>query len=223
MAADPPWPLPRPGPHARPASSTSPRSGASSGSRGTPGRTSRGSARASTARASTTAHHRRPRLHPRCEPERRRRAAAGLRARHRSAQDRGRPPAGRPITIVVAGPAGGATDGIARRVAARPGVALGTEVVVDNQARPYDPVADFAPLGFIGGSASVLVVPTDGPGTLGALLAPAGSSPVTYGSTGIGAWRARWRRTSRPAGSGRWRWPRTSAAASSPTCRPSRN
>ena len=95
MAADPPWPLPRPGPHARPASSTSPRSGASSGSRGTPGRTSRGSARASTARASTTAHHRRPRLHPRCEPERRRRAASGLRARHRSAQDRGRPPAGR--------------------------------------------------------------------------------------------------------------------------------
>ena len=78
----------------------------------------------------------------------------------------------------MAGPAGGATDGIARRVAARPGVALGTDVV-DNQARPYDPVADFAPLGFIGGSASVLVVPTDGPGTLGALLAPAGSSPVS--------------------------------------------
>lgn len=86
----------------------------------------------------------------------------------------------------MAGPAGGATDGIARRVAARPGVALGTDVV-DNQARPYDLVADFAPLGFIGSSASVLVVPTDGPGTLGALLAPAGTSPVTYGSTGIGA------------------------------------
>lgn len=130
----------------------------------------------------------------------------------------------RPISIVVAGPAGGATDGIARLVAARLSVTLGSEVVVDNRAgaggvigtrfvaqakpdghtlllghiatnaiapavyspRPYDPVADFAPIGFIGSSASVLVVPTDGPGTLDALLAPVGAAPITYGSTGIG-------------------------------------
>jgi tripartite-type tricarboxylate transporter receptor subunit TctC len=130
----------------------------------------------------------------------------------------------RPITIVVAGPAGGATDGIARLVAARLSVTLGNDVVVDNKAgaggvigtkfvaqakpdghtlllghiatnaiapavytpRPYDPVADFAPIGFIGSSASVLVVPTDGPGTLKALLTPVGSTPITYGSTGIG-------------------------------------
>ena len=32
----------------------------------------------------------------------------------------------------------------------------------------------------------MLVVPTDGPGTLEALLTPVGSTPITYGSTGIG-------------------------------------
>jgi tripartite-type tricarboxylate transporter receptor subunit TctC len=129
-----------------------------------------------------------------------------------------------PISIVVAGPAGGATDGIARLVAARLSVTLPNDVVVDNKAgaggvigtkfvaqtkpdghtlllghiatnaiapavyspRPYDPVADFASIGFIGSSASVLVVPSDGPGTLKALLTPVGASPISYGSTGIG-------------------------------------
>lgn len=140
-----------------------------------------------------------------------------------SVEDKPAPPS-RPITIVVAGPAGGATDGIARLVAARMSVTLHNDVVVDNRAgaggvigtrfvaqakpdghtlllghiatnaiapavyspRPYDPVADFAPIGFIGSTASVLVVPTDGPGTLKALLTPVGGSPITYGSTGIG-------------------------------------
>lgn len=131
----------------------------------------------------------------------------------------------RPINIVVAGPAGGATDGVARLIAARMSVTLGQDVIVDNKAgaggvigtkyvaqakpdgqtlllghiatnaiapavhtpRPYDPVADFESVGFIGSTASVLVVPAKGgPATLKALLTPNGSTPLTYGSTGIG-------------------------------------
>jgi len=130
----------------------------------------------------------------------------------------------RPISIVVAGPAGGATDGVARLIAARMSVTLGQDVIVDNKAgaggvigtkfvaqakpdgqtlllghiatnaiapavhtpRPYDPVADFESIGFIGSTASVLVVPAKGPATLKALLAPHGNAPLSYGSTGIG-------------------------------------
>lgn len=129
-----------------------------------------------------------------------------------------------PITIVVAGPAGGATDGVARLLAARMGVTLGQEVIVENKAgaggvigtrhvahskpdgqtlllghiatnaiapavhvpRPYDPVADFDSIGFIGNTASVLVVPAQGPATLKALLAPSAHAALSYGSTGIG-------------------------------------
>lgn len=130
----------------------------------------------------------------------------------------------RPISIVVAGPAGGATDGVARLIAARMSVTLGQDVIVDNKAgaggvigtkfvaqakpdgrtlllghiatnaiapavhtpRPYDPVADFESIGFIGSTASVLVVPAKGPTTLKALLTPNGNAPISYGSTGIG-------------------------------------
>ncbi len=130
----------------------------------------------------------------------------------------------RPISIIVAGPAGGATDGIARLIAARLSVTLGQDVIVDNKAgaggvigtkfvaqakpdgytlllghiatnaiapavhapRPYDPVSDFESIGFIGSSASVLVVPSKGPSTLKELLKPAGNVPISYGSTGIG-------------------------------------
>lgn len=130
----------------------------------------------------------------------------------------------RPLNIVVAGPAGGATDGVARLIAARMSETLGQEVVVDNKPgaggvlgtkfvakakpdghtlllghiatnaiapavhapRPYDPVADFESIGFIGSTASVLVVPTRGPTTLKALLTPHGNTPISYGSTGVG-------------------------------------
>jgi tripartite-type tricarboxylate transporter receptor subunit TctC len=130
----------------------------------------------------------------------------------------------RPISIIVAGPAGGATDGIARLIAARLGLTLGQDVIVDNKAgaggvigtkfvaqakpdgytlllghiatnaiapavhtpRPYDPVSDFESIGFIGSSASVLVVPAKGPATLKELLTPIGNAPISYGSTGIG-------------------------------------
>ncbi|QKV53682.1 Bug family tripartite tricarboxylate transporter substrate binding protein [Comamonas antarctica] len=130
----------------------------------------------------------------------------------------------RAVSIVVAGPAGGATDGVARLIAARMSVTLGQDVIVDNKAgaggvigtkfvaqakpdgqtlllghiatnaiapavhtpRPYDPVADFESIGFIGSTASVLVVPAKGPATLKALLTPRGNDPISYGSTGIG-------------------------------------
>ncbi|MFC7205852.1 Bug family tripartite tricarboxylate transporter substrate binding protein [Comamonas endophytica] len=130
----------------------------------------------------------------------------------------------RPINIVVAGPAGGATDGVARLIAARMSVTLGQDVIVENKAgaggvigtkyvaqskpdgqtlllghiatnaiapavhapRPYDPVADFESIGFIGSTASVLVVPAKGPATLKALLASGNGAPLSYGSTGIG-------------------------------------
>lgn len=130
----------------------------------------------------------------------------------------------RPISIIVAGPAGGATDGIARLLAARLSVTLKQDVIVDNKAgaggvigtkfvaqakpdgytlllghiatnaiapavhtpRPYDPVADFESIGFIGSSASVLVVPAKGAATLKDLLTPVGNVPISYGSTGIG-------------------------------------
>jgi tripartite-type tricarboxylate transporter receptor subunit TctC len=131
----------------------------------------------------------------------------------------------RPITIIVAGPPGGATDGVARLIAARLSVTLGQDVIVDNKAgaggvigtkfvaqakpdghtlllghlatnaiapavhtpRPYDPVSDFEPIGYIGTSTFVLVVPTKGPATLKELLTPIGNAPVSYGSTGIGS------------------------------------
>lgn len=130
----------------------------------------------------------------------------------------------RPINIVVAGPAGGATDGVARLIAARMTVTLGQDVIVENKAgaggvigtkyvaqskpdgqtlllghiatnaiapavhtpRPYDPVSDFESIGFIGSTASVLVVPAKGPATLKALLASGAGTPLSYGSTGIG-------------------------------------
>lgn len=132
--------------------------------------------------------------------------------------------AARAISIVVAGPAGGATDGVARLIAARMGASLGQDVIVDNKAgaggvigtkyvaqakpdghtlllghiatnaiapavhvpRPYDPVADFESIGFIGSTASVLVVPAKGPESVKALLTPKGNDPISYGSTGIG-------------------------------------
>lgn len=130
----------------------------------------------------------------------------------------------RTVNIIVAGPAGGATDGIARLIAIRMGVSLGRDFIVDNKSggggvigtkfvvqakpdgytlllchiatnaiapavhhpRPYDPVAVFESIGFIGSSPSLLVVPTQGPATLNELLTPTKSEPISYGSTGIG-------------------------------------
>ena len=130
------------------------------------------------------------------------------------------------VTIVVGGPAGGATDGVARVVAQGLAHTLQREVIVDNkpgaggtigskyvsQAKndghtlllghigtnvlsplmqtphPYDPVQGFTPIGQIGNTASVLVVPADGPATLEQALAQwRRKGQLSYASTGLGS------------------------------------
>ena len=134
--------------------------------------------------------------------------------------------AGKPVTLVVGGPAGGATDGVARVVAQELSKSLAHEIVVENKAgasgtigskfvsqarndghtlllgqiapnvlaplmqnpKPYDPVSGFTPIGQIGNTASVLVVPAGGPRTLKeaiALWKRKGS--LSYASTGQGS------------------------------------
>lgn len=133
---------------------------------------------------------------------------------------------GKALTIVVGGPAGGATDGVARVIAQALSHSLQREVIVDNKPgaggtigsklvshskndghtlllgqiapnvlsplmqnpRPYDPITGFTPIGQVGNTASVLVVPAGGPATLQAALTlwkQKGS--FSYASTGVGS------------------------------------
>lgn len=133
---------------------------------------------------------------------------------------------GKPVTIVVGGPAGGATDGVARVVAQALSTSLQREVIVDNKPgaggtigskfvsqskndghtlllgqiapnvlsplmqnpRPYDPVDGFTPIGQIGNTASVLVVPAGGPRTLQEAVAQwKAQGRMSYASTGVGS------------------------------------
>ncbi|MDI9854888.1 tripartite tricarboxylate transporter substrate binding protein [Comamonas sp. 17RB] len=130
------------------------------------------------------------------------------------------------VTIVVGGPAGGATDGVARVVAQGLSQTLQREVIVENKPgaggtigskyvsqarndghtlllghigtnvlsplmqtpRPYDPVQGFTPIGQIGNTASVLVVPANGPATLEQALAQwKRKGQLSYASTGLGS------------------------------------
>lgn len=134
--------------------------------------------------------------------------------------------AGKPVTLVVGGPAGGATDGVARVVAQELSKSLAHEIVVENKAgasgtigskfvsqakndghtlllgqiapnvlaplmqnpRPYDPVSGFTPIGQIGNTASVLVVPAGGPKTLKEAFAQwKRKGSLSYASTGQGS------------------------------------
>ena len=133
---------------------------------------------------------------------------------------------GKPVTIVVGGPAGGATDGVARVLAQALSVSLEREVIVDNKPgaggtigskivsqskndgytlllgqiapnvlspllqnpKPYDPITGFTPIGQIGNTASVLVVPASGPQTLDeALTLWKQKGNLSYASTGVGS------------------------------------
>lgn len=134
--------------------------------------------------------------------------------------------AGKTMSIIVGGPAGGATDGVARVLAQALGETLQREVIVENKPgaggtvgsklvslskndgytlllgqiapnvlspllqtpRPYDPVKGFTPIGQIGNTASVLIMPANGPKTLAearALWKKKGS--FSYASTGVGS------------------------------------
>ena len=134
--------------------------------------------------------------------------------------------AAKPITIVVGGPAGGATDGVARVLAQTFSGQLGREVIVENKPgaggtigskyvsvakndghtlllghigtnvlsplmqtpKPYDPVSGFTPIGQIGNTASVLLVPAAGPSTLQEALALwKQKGRLSYASTGLGS------------------------------------
>lgn len=133
---------------------------------------------------------------------------------------------GKPITIIVGGPAGGATDGVARVIAQAMSASLQREVIVDNKPgaggtigskivshskndghtlllgqiapnvlsplmqnpKPYDPITGFTPVGQIGNTASVLVVPAGGPQTLQAAISLwKRKGSVSYASTGVGS------------------------------------
>lgn len=133
---------------------------------------------------------------------------------------------GKALTIVVGGPAGGATDGVARVIAQALSSSLQREVIVDNKPgaggtigsklvsqsknddytlllgqiapnvlspllqnpKPYDPVTGFTPIGQIGNTASVLVVPAGGPQTLEeALSLWKRKGSLSYASTGVGS------------------------------------
>lgn len=130
------------------------------------------------------------------------------------------------VTIVVGGPAGGATDGVARVLAQAFSAQLNREVIVENkpgaggtigskfvsQAKndghtlllghigtnvlsplmqtpmPYDPRKGFTPIGQIGNTASVLLVPAGGPATLQQALEQwKQKGSFSYASTGIGS------------------------------------
>lgn len=133
---------------------------------------------------------------------------------------------GKAVTIIVGGPAGGATDGVARVIAQALSHSLAREVIVDNKPgaggtigskmvsqskndgytlllgqiapnvlsplmqnpRPYDPITGFTPIGQIGNTASVLVVPANGPQTLKeALRIWKQKGSFSYASTGVGS------------------------------------
>lgn len=133
---------------------------------------------------------------------------------------------GKNVTIIVGGPAGGATDGVARVLAQNLSHTLQREVIVENKPgaggtigskyvstakndghtlllghigtnvlsplmqtpRPYDPVEGFTPIGQIGNTPSVLVVPAEGPKTLAeALQQWKKKAHISYASTGIGS------------------------------------
>ena len=133
---------------------------------------------------------------------------------------------GKTVTIIVGGPAGGATDGVARVIAQAMSTTLQREVIVDNKPgaggtigsksvshskndgytlllgqiapnvlspllqnpRPYDPIDGFTPIGQIGNTASVLVVPANGPRTLAEAVAQwKRAGRVSYASTGVGS------------------------------------
>jgi len=133
---------------------------------------------------------------------------------------------GKPITIIVGGPAGGATDGVARVIAQAMSASLQREVIVDNKPgaggtigskivsqskndghtlllgqiapnvlsplmqnpKPYDPITGFTPIGQIGNTASVLVVPAGGPKNLQeAITLWKRKGSVSYASTGVGS------------------------------------
>ena len=133
---------------------------------------------------------------------------------------------GKAVTIIVGGPAGGATDGVARVLAQAMSATLQREVIVDNKPgaggtigskivsqskndgytlllgqiapnvlspllqnpRPYDPITGFTPIGQIGNTASVLVVPANGPQSLNeALKLWKRKNSVSYASTGVGS------------------------------------
>lgn len=130
------------------------------------------------------------------------------------------------VTIVVGGPAGGATDGVARVLAQAFSAQLAREVIVDNKPgaggtigskfvsqskndghtlllghigtnvlsplmqtpMPYDPAKGFTPIGQIGNTASVLLVPAGGPTSLQqALQQWKQQGTFSYASTGIGS------------------------------------
>lgn len=133
---------------------------------------------------------------------------------------------GKALTIVVGGPAGGATDGVARVIGQALSASLQRDVVVDNKPgaggtvgsklvsqskndgytlllgqiapnvlspllqtpAPYDPITGFTPVGQIGNTASVLVVPAGGPRTLQEAVALwKQRGRVSYASTGVGS------------------------------------
>jgi tripartite-type tricarboxylate transporter receptor subunit TctC len=123
----------------------------------------------------------------------------------------------RPVRMIVPFPPGGAVDVVGRIIAARMPERLGQQVVVDNRGGayaiigteiaakaapdghtitpsvmrklPYDPIKDFAAIGFIGNGAFVLVVAPAFPSkTVGEFVALAKSRPgqLNYAHTGYG-------------------------------------
>ena len=133
---------------------------------------------------------------------------------------------GKTMSIIVGGPAGGATDGVARVIAQAMSETLQREVIVENKPgaggtvgsklvslskndgytlllgqiapnvlspllqnpRPYDPVKGFTPIGQIGNTASVLIVPGQGPKTLADAIAQwKKKGSFSYASTGVGS------------------------------------
>ncbi len=123
----------------------------------------------------------------------------------------------RAVRVVAPFAAGGPPDVTARILGARMGELLGQAFVVDNRSgaggnvggdavakatpdgytllmatkhMPYDPVADFAPVGLVGLFPNVLVVPASAwPTTVGDLIALLKANPgkYNYGSSGIGS------------------------------------
>src|SRR5216684_6961695 len=111
----------------------------------------------------------------------------------------------KPVRIVVSFAAGGPTDTVARVMGTKMGELLGQQFVVENRTgaggkhainpglykkMPYDPVRDFAPIGQVGVTPTLLGVHPSVPATdVKSLVTLVKENPgkFTYGSSGLGS------------------------------------
>ena len=114
----------------------------------------------------------------------------------------------RQLTLIIPFPAGGPSDALGRTVAQAMGAHLKQSIVVENiggasgtigthvanvalfKKLPYDPVADFEPVGLAGMSSTMLVAKTELPASNlqdFVTYARANREKLTYGSAGVGS------------------------------------